>query len=397
MQALLEEYMKQADGYLLETIAGVPYLLPYGQNIADLKRGVQLNDTGVFLWQTLAQEISSDELLHKFFTFFDGTPEDLPSFKEDMETFLSTLSTFGMITGYAAPAQPEPLCKILCIGELYVAFRGKEAFFSDKFDAFESGLPADRQPDLTIQIHGYYPSTKGNGTLLLRNQDLYVMDCDSFYTFLFPSMSGVYEGRVTKDATQADIYCSPFCNEQLVENLFHAMRLFYLYRAQKSGIFALHSASIYYREKAWLFSGPSGTGKSTHTNLWHKLYDTPLINGDLNLLSFKDGTPVVYGLPWCGTSEIFDIKTYPLGGIILLQQAPENHIESLELHEKALLVSQRLISPSWTKEQLHTNLHFTENLSSEIYVARLCCNMGNAAAATMKEAIDDYLKGTATC
>ena len=339
--------MKQADGYLLETIAGVPYLLPYGQNIADLKRGVQLNDTGVFLWQTLAQEISSDELLHKFFTFFDGTPEDLPSFKEDMETFLSTLSTFGMITGYAAPAQPEPLCKILCIGELYVAFRGKEAFFSDKFDAFESGLPADRQPDLTIQIHGYYPSTKGN--------------------------------------------------EQLVENLFHAMRLFYLYRAQKSGIFALHSASIYYREKAWLFSGPSGTGKSTHTNLWHKLYDTPLINGDLNLLSFKDGTPVVYGLPWCGTSEIFDIKTYPLGGIILLQQASENHIESLEPHEKALLVSQRLISPSWTKEQLHTNLHFTENLSSEIYVARLCCNMGNAAAATMKEAIDDYLKGTATC
>ena len=397
MQALLEEYMKQADGYLLETIAGVPYLLPYGQNIADLKRGVQLNDTGVFLWQTLAQEISSDELLHKFFTFFDGTPEDLPSFKEDMETFLSTLSTFGMITGYAAPAQPEPLCKILCIGELYVAFRGKEAFFSDKFDAFESGLPADRQPDLTIQIHGYYPSTKGTGTLLLRNQDLYVMDCDNFYTFLFPSMSGVYEGRVTKDAAQADIYCSPFCNEQLVEDLFHAMRLFYLYRAQKSGIFALHSASIYYREKAWLFSGPSGTGKSTHTNLWHKLYDTPLINGDLNLLSFKDGTPVVYGLPWCGTSEIFDIKTYPLGGIILLQQAPENHIESLELHEKALLVSQRLISPSWTKEQLHTNLHFTENLSSEIYVARLCCNMGNAAAATMKDAIDDYLKGTATC
>ena len=63
--------MKQADGYLLETIAGVPYLLPYGQNIADLKRGVQLNDTGVFLWQTLAQEISSDELLHKFFTFFE--------------------------------------------------------------------------------------------------------------------------------------------------------------------------------------------------------------------------------------------------------------------------------------------------------------------------------------
>ena len=54
MQALLEEYMKQADGYLLETIAGVPYLLPYGQNIADLKRGVQLNDTSVFFVANLS-------------------------------------------------------------------------------------------------------------------------------------------------------------------------------------------------------------------------------------------------------------------------------------------------------------------------------------------------------
>lgn len=122
-----------------------------------------------------------------------------------------------------------------------------------------------------------------------------------------------------------------------------------------------------------------------------------MINGDLNLLSFKDGTPVVYGLPWCGTSGIFDTKTYPLGGIILLQQTPENHVESLAVHEKALLVSQRLISPSWTKDLLHSNLLFSEKLSSEIYVARLCCNMENEAAATMKDAIDDYLKGTATC
>ena len=58
--------MKQVDGYLLETIAGVPYLLPYGQNIADLKRGVQLNDTGVFLWNSIAQETTPETLLHNF-------------------------------------------------------------------------------------------------------------------------------------------------------------------------------------------------------------------------------------------------------------------------------------------------------------------------------------------
>ena len=38
----------------------------------------------------------------------------------------------------------------------------------------------------------------------------------------------------------------------------------------EKGMFALHSASLLYLEKAWLFSGPSGMGKSTHTALWKK-------------------------------------------------------------------------------------------------------------------------------
>lgn len=42
------------------------------------------------------------------------------------------------------------------------------------------------------------------------------------------------------------------------DNLFHAIRLFFLFIAQKKGLFAIHSASILYHDKAWLFSGHSG-------------------------------------------------------------------------------------------------------------------------------------------
>ena len=70
--------------------------------------------------------------------------------------------------------------------------------------------------------------------------------------------------------------------EEEQDSLFLAIRPVFLFLAQKKGMFVLHSASLLYLEKAWLFSGPSGMGKSTHTALWKKLFDTPFLNGDLN-------------------------------------------------------------------------------------------------------------------
>lgn len=41
-------WIKRQEGYCLKKIAGVQYLLPYGQKVADQKKGIVLNDTGVF-------------------------------------------------------------------------------------------------------------------------------------------------------------------------------------------------------------------------------------------------------------------------------------------------------------------------------------------------------------
>lgn len=40
-------------GYTLRKIKGINYLLPYGQQIADLKKGFVLNETSTFLWNVL--------------------------------------------------------------------------------------------------------------------------------------------------------------------------------------------------------------------------------------------------------------------------------------------------------------------------------------------------------
>ena len=55
--------MKQNKGFILKEIADIPYLLPYGQMIADHKRGMKINSTGVYLWKLLEQEHTLNELL----------------------------------------------------------------------------------------------------------------------------------------------------------------------------------------------------------------------------------------------------------------------------------------------------------------------------------------------
>ena len=102
-------------------------------------------------------------------------------------------------------------------------------------------------------------------------------------------------------------------------------------------------------------------GKSTHTALWHELFGTPYLNGDLNLLGFEDGHIIVYGIPWCGTSEIFTTEQYELGGIVLLgRDSQTDRLEKLPPSEKILRVMQRMISPAWKEIQLTRNLSFAE-------------------------------------
>ena len=117
-------------------------------------------------------------------------------------------------------------------------------------------------------------------------------------------------------------------------------------------------------------------------------YQTPVLNGDLNILGIKDGMPCVYGLPWCGTSEIYTTTTYPLGGIVFLKQAPFNRVDFLSLDEQALCLVQRMISPSWTKDLVLKSLAFAEKLAPLTRILRLNCTKDPEAAAVMKAAID---------
>ena len=102
----------------------------------------------------------------------------------------------------------------------------------------------------------------------------------------------------------------------------------------------LHASAVALEGRAYLFSGPCGRGKSTHTRLWRSVFGerAQVFNDDKPALRRLDGRWYAYGTPWCGKDGINLNQKWPLGGICFLEQAQENRIRRLSAAEALPLV-----------------------------------------------------------
>lgn len=453
-------WIKRQEGYCLKEIAGVHYLLPYGQKVADQRKGIVLNETGVFLWNELKTSMTDDALAEKLVQHYlaDGEAENeiqdeiqdqmqdqiQEQIRQDVKQFVKELLSLGILQECLRPCcaenaddatcvypTKEPFAGCLEIAGMRIALYGLRELISSQFDAFlkecssaqkksqsesqtksQNKLQIESQikmqikmpVQMQIEILQRTPPFHPNGKTLIRNEELVVCENEQGYIILFPSMNQIREVHMTRDGRFAQIYVKGVDKEKTKEELFHAIRHFFLFFAQRQGFFAIHSASILYRDQVWIFSGHSGMGKSTHTNIWKEQFGTEIINGDLNLIGWSNGGqdnigqsvnkqslkghPIVYGMPWCGTSGIASTKSYPLGGIVLLGRSDNDHFESLQNDQKIVRVMQRMISPVWTEDMLEANLKCAAKLAKEVPIYYLLCTKEPSAAYVMKARID---------
>ena len=381
--------MKRTDGFLLKYIEGVPYLLPYGQRIVEHRRNLRLNETSAYLWEILPECASPHELHEKMTTHWEAeTAEERDRLWQDLQGILAQFQAFGLIEPFREESWSPNSVSYYNIADIRIRIQGAP----DSLSAFFAPYAAadSTSPELDIRIHPSAPLSTAplGGELLVCDPELQIVQQTDGSVIHFPSLVHIFEVRTNREDTLADIFCLPPCEDALTEELIPVIRLLFNRYAQTKGMLFLHSASLLYEGKAWLFSGSSGTGKSTHTNLWHTLWGTPVLNGDLNLLAIKDGKPMIYGTPWCGTSGISDSTSYPLGGVVLLKQASGERLETLSPDEQIIGLLQRIISSSDTCFSLYKNLEVIGEITKQIPVFRLHCTKEPQAAIYMKEQID---------
>lgn len=88
---------------------------------------------------------------------------------------------------------------------------------------------------------------------------------------------------------------------------------------------ALHASAVMLGGHGFLFMGSSGTGKSTHADLWRAHFpDCELINDDNPILKIENEQVWIYGSPWSGKRNCYRKVKYPVKGIARLKQSPQN-------------------------------------------------------------------------
>lgn len=146
-------------------------------------------------------------------------------------------------------------------------------------------------------------------------------------------------------------------------------------------ILLFHSAAIRMDGKAYLFTAPSGTGKSTHIKLWRKRFGKAvgIINGDKPLISVTKEEIRAWGTPWDGKEHWSANVSAPIGGICLLSRGEENSISRVDAGEALSQLFSQTYRPQ-TPEGMHKTVQLLAEIAQRVPFWHLKCNMSTEAA-----------------
>lgn len=135
---------------------------------------------------------------------------------------------------------------------------------------------------------------------------------------------------LTPDFRQATLYCSHL-DKWSIDN---ALMLQFAFATAPQGTLEMHAAVVKRSDKAYVFLGKSGTGKSTHARQWLQAFtDAELLNDDNPVIRVQGGEVRAYGSPWSGKTLCYKNESALVEAIYMLKQAPDNVLTELTLPE----------------------------------------------------------------
>ncbi len=153
------------------------------------------------------------------------------------------------------------------------------------------------------------------------------------------------------------------------------------------GAAVFHGAAITCGERGYLFTAPSGTGKSTHIRLWKKYFENvDIINGDKPILKGENEGIRVYSSPWCGKEGWQKNRSAPLFGICIIRQSKENRIRRLSAAEALPHLMRQIYLPK-KGDGRGLTLELLNTLLCSVPIFMLDCDISEEAAKTSFEAM----------
>ena len=151
--------------------------------------------------------------------------------------------------------------------------------------------------------------------------------------------------------------------------------------------FIFHASSIVHNNMGIAFSANSGTGKSTHTAIWQRVYpNTVMINDDAPAIRIVNKIPYIYGTPWAGTTGINSNIKVPLRAIVFLERGGINSICELSTLNCIKRFFAQVRKPV-TSEHMSNVLNALDCIIAKAGTYILECNMEDNAAVT----VENYL------
>jgi len=148
--------------------------------------------------------------------------------------------------------------------------------------------------------------------------------------------------------------------------------------------FVLHSACFDIDGVGIAFTAHSGTGKTTHMNLWQKLLGDKMVivNGDKPIVRFFDDepeAPYAYGTPWCGKEQLGCNMRTKLQHICFIERSETNFVEPMEKADAIERIFNQVYKPSDPVAVMKT-MQLIDRLLSCCKLWTIHCNMEDEAA-----------------
>ena len=153
------------------------------------------------------------------------------------------------------------------------------------------------------------------------------------------------------------------------------------YCLKNSNGIIFHSSAIAVDGNAYLFTAPSGTGKSTHARLWREMLGDRafMVNDDKPIIRFEDGAFYVYGTPWNGKHRLDTNTKVKIKAICAISQAKENSIQRATTAEMVITVLNQTIRPKEASD-MDKLLFLVEKMLTTVDLYKLGCNISREAA-----------------